>query len=215
MSERPSRRHATSPACLSWVRWKDRVGAGRPMPSAIWPAGRPSGPAWTSSRKMPSRDSWASASSGTTASLISIFPNIWKYNLNVKPGVAQHYRSSLLFHGAVVLHLGGGRLRHAAYHGVAVQAAAVVQMRAGADDAVLVAAPRRFHANPFAFGRAVQDDADVGIDGVQRRMARHHADGAGEIRHAGGALQGRERPPGKQLRRHAHPYRHGLARPLG
>src|SRR6185312_2505690 len=52
--------------------------------SPMVPAGRPSGPWRTSSRKMARRVSWASAARASMAVFDFIIPKIWKYDTRVK-----------------------------------------------------------------------------------------------------------------------------------
>jgi hypothetical protein len=75
MIERPSRREVINPATLKMFRFDDSVFGRAPVARAISPAAIPSAPACTSSRKTPSRPSWASAESAVTAADGSMVPD--------------------------------------------------------------------------------------------------------------------------------------------
>src|SRR5260370_31125029 len=77
--ERLCRCAISRPACLSWPRWNESVGAGKSSLRAISPAARASGPFCTSMRKISSRDSCASAPSAAITSSRLIFPEVSKY----------------------------------------------------------------------------------------------------------------------------------------
>src|SRR5678816_3808715 len=70
MSCRLRRSCVTSPACISWRRWKDSEDAGTSSASAMAPAASPSGPRCTRRRNTVSRVSWASEPSPARASTV-------------------------------------------------------------------------------------------------------------------------------------------------
>src|SRR5579875_320052 len=88
MSERPSRRQSTRPACLMWLRWNESVAGARPRLSPSAPAGSPAGPASTSRRKMSSRVSWARPARAASAAIFSIFPILSKNVAKSSPPAA-------------------------------------------------------------------------------------------------------------------------------
>lgn len=77
--ERPSRRLVTKPAWDRTVKLAESVLGAIPTRRDTSPAAKPSGPAFTNSRKIASRPPWASADKAVTASLVFIFQQYNEY----------------------------------------------------------------------------------------------------------------------------------------